>query len=72
MLAETKFYCWSGSLRLVVAARSPFEAAQQLVQFGFDCNRLAELEETISVGQTGFAEATSRFNAGPVLASIEV
>jgi hypothetical protein len=69
---SSKHYVWSGSLRLVVAARSPFEAAQQLVQYAIDCHRLAELEETISVGQTGFAEATSRFNSGPVLASIDL
>jgi hypothetical protein len=69
---SSKFYVWSGSLRLVVAARSPFDAAQQLVQYGFDCHRLVELEEQICVGQTGFAEATSRFNSGPVLCSIDL
>lgn len=72
MSADLKFYVWSGSLRLVVSARSPWLAAQKLVQYGFDCDRLVELEGTISVSQTGFDKATSRFNSGPVLGSIDL
>lgn len=68
----SKFYCWSGPLRLVVTAGSPWQAAQKLVQYGFDCDRLTELAETISVSQTGFNEATSRFFSGPVLGSIDL
>lgn len=72
MSAEKKFYVWSNSLQLVVAARSPWQAAQKLVQYGFDCDRLVELAESINCSETGFSEATSRFLSGPVLGSIDL